>query len=288
MKEHDLFLVDDRIVPEMPRVLGKQWLQAKKSPIPVTLKRVDLKAELERAISSTYLRINKGTSVAVKIGSLAEHTAAQLRENLLAAIPHLAVRLPMGGWDNVQSLHIKTTSSAALPLWNCALDLPGEESKEGRFFVADVNEDEVEAKKQAKKEKEERIKAKKTRKLGGPVSASQLAIEAGGEEEESEEEEDANASAADLMAATVETQDGSDEDDDDDASPALEDIDESLVVPPSPSSSAVASPKPKAKASKDKKQRADAPSTKKTASSTSRKMKGLEAVKGMPRKVKQK
>ena len=37
MKEHDLFLVDDRIVPEMPRVLGKSWLSAKKSPIPVTL-----------------------------------------------------------------------------------------------------------------------------------------------------------------------------------------------------------------------------------------------------------
>ena len=286
MKEHDLFLVDDRIVPEMPRVLGKQWLQAKRSPIPVTLKRVDLKAELERAISSTYLRINKGTSVAVKIGSLAEHTAAQLRENLLAAIPHLAVRLPMGGWDNVQSLHIKTTSSAALPLWNCALDLPGEESKEGRFFVADVNEDEVEAKKQAKKEKEERIKAKKARKLGGPVSASQLAIEAGGEDEESADEE-GNASAADLTAATVETQDSSDEEDDEE-SPALEDIDESLVVPPSPSSSAAASPKPKAKASKDKKQKADASSSKKTVSSTSKKMKGLEAVKGMPRKVKQK
>ena len=30
MKEHDLFLVDDRIMAEMPRVLGKKWLQAKK------------------------------------------------------------------------------------------------------------------------------------------------------------------------------------------------------------------------------------------------------------------
>lgn len=30
MKEHDLFLVDDRIVPEMPRVLGRSWLEAKK------------------------------------------------------------------------------------------------------------------------------------------------------------------------------------------------------------------------------------------------------------------
>ena len=28
--EHDLFLADDRIIPMLPKLLGKQWLEAKK------------------------------------------------------------------------------------------------------------------------------------------------------------------------------------------------------------------------------------------------------------------
>jgi ribosome biogenesis protein UTP30 len=267
MKEHDLFLVDDRIVPEMPRVLGKQWLQAKKSPIPVTLKRVDLKAELERAIASTYLRINKGTSYAIKIGSLAAHTSEQLRENLLAIIPHLAVRIPNGGWDNVQSLHIKTTTSMALPLWNCSLAEDGEGEAAGRFFIPEINEEEVEAKKKAKQEKDERIRGKKQRKLDGV--ARRLAIEAASEESDEdgdEDEEDAEAEA--------ESGSGADE------SMEPEEIDETPSSGTPKASKRTKSLKPvKAAAS-------PAGTERKKVSSTSKKVKGLDGVKGLPKKSK--
>jgi ribosome biogenesis protein UTP30 len=263
MKEHDLFLVDDRIVPEMPRVLGKQWLQAKKSPIPVTLKRVDLKAELERAIASTYLRINKGTSYAIKIGSLAAHTPEQLRENLLAIIPHLAVRIPNGGWDNVQSLHIKTTTSMALPLWNCSLAEDGEGEAASRFFIPEINEEEVEAKKKAKQEKNERIRGKRQRKLEGV--ARRLAIEAASEasDEDGEEEE------ADAILES-----GNDE------SMEPEEIDETPASGTPKASKRTKSLKPvKAAASL-------AGTERKKVSSTSKKVKGLDGVKGLPKKSK--
>lgn len=256
-------MVDDRIVPEMPRVLGKQWLQAKKSPIPVTLKRVDLKAELERAISSTYLRINKGTSYAIKIGSLAAHNPEQLRENLLAVLPHLAVRLPNGGWDNVQSLHIKTTTSMALPLWNCSLAEDGEGETASRFFIPEVNEEEVEAKRKAKQEKDERIRGKKQRKV--EAAATRLAIEAAsGESDEDDEEED----VADPSSAADETVDP-------------EEIDET------PSSAGTPKAAKRAKALKPAKAAASPAGTeRKKVSSTSKKVKGLDGVKGLPKKSK--
>lgn len=267
MKEHDLFLVDDRIVPEMPRVLGKQWLQAKKSPIPVTLRRADLKAELERAISSTYLRINKGTSYAIKIGSLDAHTPEQLRENLLAVIPHLAARLPMGGWDNVQSLHIKTTTSMALPLWNCSLADDGEAEAGSRFFIPEVNEEEAEAKRKAKQEKDERIRAKKQRKLEG--AARRLAIEAGTVDDSDEPEED-------------------DEDDEDEQESSAA-VEETVEPEEIDEVSAAVTPKRerKSKTLKPAKAAASPAGTeRKRVSSTSKKVKGLESVKGLPKKAK--
>lgn len=260
MKEHDLFLVDDRIVPEMPRVLGKQWLSTKKSPIPVTLKRADLKAELERAISSTYLRINKGTSVAIKIGSLASHTPEQLHDNLLAAVSYLAVRLP-GGWDNVQSLHIKSTTSTSLPLWSCSIDDGAEGSSGGRFFVPEANNEEIEAKKKAKAEKDERIREKRLRRL---ENAARRIAEENGQQEDDESDEDTE-------AVDGEPVEGEDQE--------VEEIDETPAAKP-----ASASKKEKTKTSKL--DDSPAKSERKKVSSTSKKMKGLDSVKGLPRKTK--
>ena len=253
MKEHDLFLVDDRIVLEMPRVLGKSWLQAMKSPIPISLKRADLKAELERAISSTYIRISKGTSLSIKLGSLSNHTLEQLYENLVAVIPHLAVRMPMGGWDNVQSLHIKTTTSTSLPIWNCALAMGDADAKEGRFFAPEVNQEQIKLSRNAKEEKDKLIREKKKKKL------------------EQNSERDASSEAR--IEARV------DEVEMPDMTAQPEEIDESPQG---------ASSLPSAKKAKTVK--ASKPSTsptsaeRKKVSSTNKKLKGLDVVKGLPRK----
>lgn len=88
LREADLFLVDDRVMVEVGKSIGKMWRDAKKyvfqpvlhpvfshaigtdpplpfsrQPIPVALQRKDLKAELERAIASTYMNVTTGTSL---------------------------------------------------------------------------------------------------------------------------------------------------------------------------------------------------------------------------------
>ncbi|KAI0718194.1 ribosomal protein L1p/L10e family-domain-containing protein [Cerioporus squamosus] len=88
-------------------------------PIPVCVTRKDLKGELERAISSTYFHQNQGTCSSVKIGTLSQKPA-QVLANLETALPDVVKHIK-GGWDNVQSLFIKTNSSAALPIWQCDL-----------------------------------------------------------------------------------------------------------------------------------------------------------------------
>lgn len=135
--EHDLFLVDDRVLPLMPKLLGKMFFDAKKQPIPVNVLRKDLKAELGRAISSTYFHPSTGTSNSVRIATCGVSTPKQVVDNILAALP-AAVGLIPGGWDNVLSVGIKTNTSILLPVWNSKLD--------GRFKAAEgdaVMEEEV-------------------------------------------------------------------------------------------------------------------------------------------------
>ncbi|OBZ71449.1 putative ribosome biogenesis protein C8F11.04 [Grifola frondosa] len=119
LKENGLFLADERVIPLLPGLLGKKFFEAKKQPIPVCLTRKDLKGELERAISSTYFHQNQGTCTSIKIGVLSQKPA-QVLANLETALPAV-VKHVNGEWDNVQSLHIKTNSSASLPIWSCNL-----------------------------------------------------------------------------------------------------------------------------------------------------------------------
>ncbi|KAI5989121.1 ribosomal protein L1p/L10e family-domain-containing protein [Pisolithus albus] len=119
LKENAMFLADDRVIPLLPRLLGSKWFEAKKQPIPVNLKRKNLKAELELAIESSYMHQNKGTCTSVKVGVLSQ-TPKQILANIQTALPAIASRIK-DGWENIQCLHIKTSSSISLPIWSCEL-----------------------------------------------------------------------------------------------------------------------------------------------------------------------
>ncbi|KDQ09448.1 hypothetical protein BOTBODRAFT_69143 [Botryobasidium botryosum FD-172 SS1] len=127
LQEHGLFLADDRVIPMLPKLLGKMWFKAKKQPIPVNLKKKDVKAELEKAVSATYMHQNKGTCTSIKIADFTQ-TAEKTIANLTSAIPAIVANIK-GGWDNVQSLHIKTSKSVSLPIWTCELS----EGADGRW-----------------------------------------------------------------------------------------------------------------------------------------------------------
>lgn len=122
MNSYDVFLADDRIIPLLPKLLGKKWIEEKKrQPTPVRLTRDDLAAELKTALGSTNLLLNRGTCMTIKVGTHDVHDSSQLIDNILAVVPYLAVRLPKGGWENVQALHIKSSTSLSLPIWSCDL-----------------------------------------------------------------------------------------------------------------------------------------------------------------------
>jgi ribosome biogenesis protein UTP30 len=164
MKESELFLVDDRVMTEVGKALGKQFREAKKQPVTVSLVRKDLKGELERAVASTYLTINTGTSLSIKIGTTALHSPTELYDNLIALLPQLAVRLPHGGFENVQSLHIKTSTSVSLPIYNTSLDVAGRFSGPSASEVNAVERKAAE-KLVIKEAKEEKVRVRETRRI---------------------------------------------------------------------------------------------------------------------------
>lgn len=149
LKENGLFLADERVVPLLPKLLGKPFFNAKKQPLPVCLTRKGLKSELENAVSSTYFHQNQGSCSSVKFGTVGFHDPTKLFNNLKTSLP-LVVKSVKGGWDNIQSIHIKTNSSASLPIWSCELS----DSKSGRWdgltaVPVDAHDKEAEEKSEA-------------------------------------------------------------------------------------------------------------------------------------------
>lgn len=121
VREHDLFLADERIVPMLPKLCGSVFYKDRKFPIPVDLvNKKRLPEAIERAIASTYYMQNKGSCSSIKIGFLHRHTPQELVENFAQALPAVVAKIP-GKWSNVQNIELKTGKSAALPVWNCRL-----------------------------------------------------------------------------------------------------------------------------------------------------------------------
>lgn len=119
VQDHDIFLADSRIVPNLANLCGKVFFDARKNPITVNLtkKSEALKKELESAIQATTFLQNKGSCSTIKIGYMHKHSPEQLTQNLMAAMPAVLSRVK-GGWENVNNVDVKTGNSAALPVWN--------------------------------------------------------------------------------------------------------------------------------------------------------------------------
>lgn len=103
-------------------------------------------------------------SRSVKI-ALLSHTPKQVQVNLETALPAIVSHIK-GGWDNIQSLHIKTSTSVSLPIWTC--DLGSEEGGRWNGLVTkDAEETEEKAASEDSEEEEqeevedEPVKAKK-------------------------------------------------------------------------------------------------------------------------------
>mmetsp|Transcript_39711 Transcript_39711/g.98274 ORF Transcript_39711/g.98274 Transcript_39711/m.98274 type:complete len:334 (+) Transcript_39711:266-1267(+) len=119
---YDLFCADARVIPILPKLLGKSFFKKKRQPIPVDLTKKDWPAQIRKAASATYMHMGAGTCLSVKVGRTAQ-TQKEVVANALAAIEGAVAVIPRN-WANVQSIYLKTNESVALPVYT-AVPEPG-------------------------------------------------------------------------------------------------------------------------------------------------------------------
>ncbi|GIL44408.1 hypothetical protein Vafri_1884 [Volvox africanus] len=121
-KSYDLFLADDRILPSLPKLIGKSFFKKKKQPIPIALRKGNWAAEIKKACAATYMFKNSGTCINIKVGRssfIPEH----VEENVVAALCRAVQHIPKK-WTLIQGVFLKTADSVALPLFQALPDQP--------------------------------------------------------------------------------------------------------------------------------------------------------------------
>ncbi|EPY53260.1 U3 snoRNP-associated protein Cic1/Utp30 family protein [Schizosaccharomyces cryophilus OY26] len=119
--QFDLFLADDRIISMLPNVLGKTFYSKTKAPIPVRISSNNadqLKKQVVSAYNATYFRASPCSSFMIRCGHTA-NTPQELADNIESILKYLCEKkvVPNGG-KGISSVHVKTTQSMAVPLWN--------------------------------------------------------------------------------------------------------------------------------------------------------------------------
>lgn len=118
---YDMFLADKRVVPLLPRLLGKQFFKKRKVPVPLDLKKKNWKEQVEKACSSGLLNIRTGTCSVVRVAKLSMERD-EIVDNVVAAIDGVVEIVPKK-WGNVRSFHVKFLESLALPVYQAVPDM---------------------------------------------------------------------------------------------------------------------------------------------------------------------
>jgi ribosome biogenesis protein UTP30 len=124
LKEFSTFIVDDSLVNLLPKILGKKFYEKKKLPIPISIKKT-INEELIEQIKqvtekSTTLIQGNGVCVSLKVGN-AELSLEENVDNIISGIEGAVYRIK-GNWDNIQSIHLKSKESIALPIYQKQFD----------------------------------------------------------------------------------------------------------------------------------------------------------------------
>lgn len=112
----DIVLCDASVIRLVPMFLGKHFYSKNKHPIQVDLKVKDVSTEIQQALSQGQLHLSSlGNSSNIKVGRLGM-TDEEVSANILSVVSKLCQHFP-GGWENIQRLSIKTTTSKAIPVY---------------------------------------------------------------------------------------------------------------------------------------------------------------------------
>ncbi|KAG6747543.1 hypothetical protein POTOM_049948 [Populus tomentosa] len=112
---YDMFFADKRVVPLLPKMLGKQFFKKKKIPVTLDLKHHNWKEQIDKACGSALLYLRSGTCSVVKVGRVSM-SREEIAKNVMAAINGIADIVPRK-WGGVRSFHLKLLDSLALPVY---------------------------------------------------------------------------------------------------------------------------------------------------------------------------
>ncbi|KAF9668397.1 hypothetical protein SADUNF_Sadunf15G0124500 [Salix dunnii] len=118
---YDMFFADKRVVPLLPKMLGKQFFKKKKIPMTLDLKHHNWKEQIDKACGSALLYLRSGTCSVVKVGRVSM-SREEIGKNVMAAINGIADIVPRK-WGGVRSFHLKLLDSLALPVYQAVPDL---------------------------------------------------------------------------------------------------------------------------------------------------------------------
>ncbi|KAL3684553.1 hypothetical protein R1sor_002575 [Riccia sorocarpa] len=112
---YDLFLADDRVLPVLPKLLGKTFFKKKKHPIPVRLSGQQWKQQIRTACTSALFYVGGGSCSSIKVARISQ-SRDEIKTNVIAVMEGVASQVPKK-WSNIQALYLKTQDSVALPLY---------------------------------------------------------------------------------------------------------------------------------------------------------------------------
>ncbi|XP_047328434.1 putative ribosome biogenesis protein C8F11.04 isoform X2 [Impatiens glandulifera] len=118
---YDMFFADRRVIPLLPKMIGKQFYRKKKIPVPIDLTHKNWKEQIERVCSSALLYMRTGTCCVLKVGK-SSMEKEEIVENVQAAIDGVAEIVPKK-WKGVRSFHLKFSESLALPIYQVMPDM---------------------------------------------------------------------------------------------------------------------------------------------------------------------
>lgn len=114
-RHHEVYFAERRLMPMLPKLLGKEFVKKKKSPIAINLRSGNWKEQVERVCESALFFVGTGTCSVVKVAKLSMGRK-EIAENVVAVMEGIAGSIP-GGWKNVKLFHLKLLESLALPVY---------------------------------------------------------------------------------------------------------------------------------------------------------------------------
>jgi len=113
-KKYDAFISSEALIKQIPRLLGPGLSKAGKFPTPVS-HADDLAAKVSEVRSTIKFQLKKVLCLGVSVGH-AEMNDEQLLTNIMLSVNFL-VSLLKKNWQNVKSLHIKSSMGTPIRLY---------------------------------------------------------------------------------------------------------------------------------------------------------------------------